>query len=262
MSTSSGLLSRRRCGEIVGRAEHPYVDDPRSALAGVVVDEPDRCVRELPVALHLAHHQLARVAGADDQHFLAARDDPRPRPLDQRAREEPRARDEREQEQKVERRDAVRQARGVIRRERVENEVRERRGDDDAAGSAPHVTGRDVPPPAVVEAGEHERRELDRDDERDDLPVEQVPIEDRRRLVEAEEERQPPRGDDQDRVEDELPDPVAIDREAHSYERTICEARLITDTTSACCSSSMPAQSGRQRFSRAAFSVSGKSPSE
>ena len=97
-----------------------------SALARVVVDEPDRRVRELPVALHLAHHQLARVAGADDQHLLAARDDPRARPLDQRAREEPRARDEREQEQEVERRDAVRQPRRVIRRERVENEVRER----------------------------------------------------------------------------------------------------------------------------------------
>src|SRR5207249_5378288 len=81
----------------------------------------------------------------------------------------------------------------------------------------PHVVRRDVAPPAVVEAEEHERRELDRDHERDDLPVEQVPVEDRCRLVEAQEERQPPGGDDQDGIEENLPRPVSVHREAHVY---------------------------------------------
>ena len=75
--------------ELVGRAEHAHVDDARAALARIVVDEADRRVVQLPVALHLAHHQLARVAGADDQHLLAARDEAGLRPLDQRAREQP-----------------------------------------------------------------------------------------------------------------------------------------------------------------------------
>ena len=215
-----GLVVAQQMGELVGRPEHADVDDARAALARIVVDEADRRVMQLPVALHLPHHQLAGVAGADDQHLLAVRDEAAGRPLDQRAREQARARDERQQQEEVERRDAARQPRGVVRRERVEHEVRERRRDRDAAEGAPHVARRDVPPPAVVEAEEHERRQLDRDDERDDVPVEQVPVEDRRRLVETEEERQTPRGDDQRRVEDELPDPVPVDREpAHQRAR-------------------------------------------
>ena len=104
-----GLVVAQEVRQVVGRAEHPHVDDARTALARVVVDEPDRRVRELAVALHLAHHQLARVAGAHDQHLLAARDDPGARPFDQAAREESVPGDECEQKQEVERRDAVRQ---------------------------------------------------------------------------------------------------------------------------------------------------------
>ena len=249
--------------ELVGRAEDAHVDDAGAALAGIVVDEADRRVVQLPVALHLAHHQLSGVTRADDQHLLAVGDETRLRTLDQRAREQPRAGDEREQQQEVERRDTAWEPRRAVRRERVENEVGERRGDRHAAGGAPHVAGRDVAPPAVVEAEQDEGAELERDDERDDVPVEQVPVEDRRRLVEAEEERQPPGGDDQRRIEDDLPDPVPVDREAHAVHRaTSSEALFSTETTSACCSSVIPAHSGRQRFSRDAFSVSGKSPSE
>ena len=51
------------------------------ALARVVVDEADRREGEQPVALHLAHEQLAGVAGADDDHLLAARHDPAAGPL-------------------------------------------------------------------------------------------------------------------------------------------------------------------------------------
>ncbi len=256
-----GLVVAQEVREVVGGAEHLHAVDAVAALARVVVDEADRRVVQLPVALHLAHHQLAGVARADDQHLLAVGDEPGGRPLDQRAREQPRAGDEREQQQEVERGDRARQPRGVHGRERVEHEIREQRRDRDAARRAPHVAGRDVAPPAVVEAEDDERRELDRDDERDDLPVEQVPVEDGRRLVEAEEEREPPGDDDQDRIERKLPDPVSIDREAHQ-DRTRPEARFRTETTSACCSSVIPAHSGRQRFSRDACSVSGKSPSE
>ena len=67
------------------------------------------------------------VAGADDQHLLAVRDEPGRRPLDQRAREQTRAGDEGEQQQEVERGDAARQPRGVHGRERVEHEVGEQR---------------------------------------------------------------------------------------------------------------------------------------
>src|SRR5213075_129709 len=98
--------------------------------------------------------------------------------------------DEREQQQVVERDDAARQPQGVGRLEQVEHKIRERGRDGDAAERTPHVTRRYVPPPAVVEAEDDEGAEGDRDDERDDLPVEQVAVVDRRRLVEAEEERQ------------------------------------------------------------------------
>ena len=97
--------------QVVGRAEHADAVDAEVLLARVVVDEADRRVREQPVALHLAQDQLAGVAGADDQHLLAARDEPAARPLEQRAREEPRAGHEREQQQVVERDDPLRQMR-------------------------------------------------------------------------------------------------------------------------------------------------------
>ncbi len=201
--------------EVVGRAEHLDAVDAVASLARVVVDEADRRVVQLAVALQLADHQLPGISGADDQHLLAVGDEAGRRALDQRAGQQARSGDEREQQEVVERGDTAREARGVRGRERVEDEVRDRRGRGDAAKRAPHVARRDVAPPAVVEAEEHERREVDRDDERDHLPVEQVPVEDRRRLVEAQEERQLPRGDDQDRIERKLPDPVSIDREAH-----------------------------------------------
>ena len=163
------LVVAQHMRDVVGRAEDADAVDAVAALARVVVDEADRRVVQLPVALHLAHHQLSRVPRADDQNLLAVRDERAGlRPLDQRAREQARARDEREQQQEVERRDSARQPRGVLGRERVEHEVGERGGDGDTARSSPHVARRDVAPPAVVEAEEHERAELQRDDERDD----------------------------------------------------------------------------------------------
>ena len=82
--------------------------DTQVPLARVVVDQADRRVAELPVALELPDHELAGVAGARDEHLLAPRDQGRSRPLDQRAREQARARDEPEEEQPVEDRDRPR----------------------------------------------------------------------------------------------------------------------------------------------------------
>ena len=109
------LVVAQQVRQLVGGAEDAHAVDAVATLARVVVDEADRRVVELPVALHLAHHQLAGVAGADDQHLLAARDKAALRPLDQRAREQSRARDEREQQQEVERDDAAREARRIRR---------------------------------------------------------------------------------------------------------------------------------------------------
>ncbi len=83
-----GPVVAQEMRKVVGRPEHAHPVDAVAALARIVVDEPDRCVVQLAVALHLAHHQLSCVAGADDQHLLAVRDETGRRPLDQRAREQ------------------------------------------------------------------------------------------------------------------------------------------------------------------------------
>ena len=61
--------------QLGGRAEHADPVQAQVLLARVVVDEADRRVAEARVAQHLADHELRRVAGADDEHLLAARDD-------------------------------------------------------------------------------------------------------------------------------------------------------------------------------------------
>ncbi len=63
--------------ELVRRPEHADAVDAEVLLARVVVDDPDRRVAELARALHLLDHELTRVAGADDDHFLAAGDQSR-----------------------------------------------------------------------------------------------------------------------------------------------------------------------------------------
>ena len=90
-----GAMLAQHVRQLVDRAEHADAHDPRVPLARVVVDEPDRRVVEHPRALHLLDDQAARVAGADDDHLLAARDHRQAAgPLDRRAREEARAHDE------------------------------------------------------------------------------------------------------------------------------------------------------------------------
>ena len=114
---------------------------------------------EHPRPLHLLHDRAARVARADDDHFLAAGDEvAAPRALDHRAREKPRSGDERERQQQVHDRDRPRQPHVVHGRDEIDGHVREERRDDDAARRAPHVVHGDVAPPAPVEAEEPGRR--------------------------------------------------------------------------------------------------------
>ena len=103
-----GLVVAEDPRQVGGRSEHTDAVDTQVPLARVVVDQADRRVAELPVALELPDHELARVAGARDEHLLAPRDQGRSRPLDQRTREQARARDEPEEEQPVEDRDRPR----------------------------------------------------------------------------------------------------------------------------------------------------------
>src|ERR671924_2206779 len=93
----------------------------------------------------------------------------------------------------------------------VDDEVGEHTRNRDAAGGTPHVTGRDVAPPAVVEAEQDEDDELDRDDYEDRVDHQAV-VRGGHALVEAEPEREPPRERDQDAVGEQLPDAVAVDR--------------------------------------------------
>jgi hypothetical protein len=202
-----GAVLAQHARQLVDRAQHADAHDPRVPLPRVVVDEPDRRVVEHPRPLHLLHDQSAGVARADDDHLLAARHHHQPRPLDHRAREETRARDECEREEQVDRRDRPRQPDAVHRRHEVDGHVGHETRDDDAARGRPHVADRDVAPPAVVEAERDEDDELDRDDDQD-RPAEERDVEDRPLVVEAQREREPPRERDDRRVDEHLPEPV------------------------------------------------------
>src|SRR3954469_11765963 len=147
----------------------------------------------------------------------------------------------------------------MSRRKRVQHEGDEQGRDDDTARGTPHVPRRDVAPPPVVEAEDDEHRKLDADHEQADLPVEQVLVEGRNRRVETDPEREPPRDEDQDRVGEQIEDPVTRDRERHATGAPT--AARTTSTTRSCCSAATPAHSGTEKFSRASFSVSGNEPS-
>ena len=111
----------------------------------------------------------------------------------------------------------------------------------------------------LVEAEEREDGELDRGDEAEDLPGEVVLVVDREELVEAEAEREPPRGHDDDEVGRELREPMSVDRRSHAREATPA-ASSSDSTTRSCTSAPIPPQSGSARFSAAALSVSGSEP--
>ena len=166
-----GAVLTEDARQLVDRAEDANAHDPCVPLARVVVDEPDRGVVEHPRALHLLHDHAARVAGADDDHLLAARHHCQARALHRGAGEEARAQDEGEREEEVDRGDRPRQPEAVHRLEQVDGQVGDEARDDDASDRRPHIADRDVAPPAVVEAEGDEDDQLDPDDEQD-RPVE------------------------------------------------------------------------------------------
>ena len=203
--------------QLVGRAEHADAVQAQVLLARVVVDEADRRVAEGGRAQHLLQHQLGGVAGADDDHLLAARDDRAAlRPLDDRPREHPRAGDERQRQQQVDHPDrrAARSRGWTSKKLKTRNVTSARR--DDAARSAPHVARRDVAPPAVVEAEEREDAELDRRRRARRSPSEVALVVDGQVGVEAEPEGEEPGGDDDRDVGRQLRQPVAVDRSPHA----------------------------------------------
>src|SRR5204862_6433724 len=115
--------------------------------------------------------------------------------------------------------------------------------------------GRNVPPPAIVEAERGEAAELDRDDDDDRPAVEPAAVVGRDALVEAELERQVPGERDQHRVDGDLPGAVPVERRPH-YEIGVATASRATATIRSCVSGSIPAQIGSATLSAAALSVS------
>jgi hypothetical protein len=242
--------------QIVRRPEHADPVQADVLLARVVVDQPDRRVAEPRRLQHLANHELGRVTRADDDHFLAARDQRgRAGPFDQAPRDQSRARHEREQDQPVEHGDRARQREAADGMCEVDDEVGENARDGDAARRAPHVPRRDVAPPAVVEAERDEHRELDRDDDEDRVDHEPV-VRPRHALVEAQPEREPPGERDQRRVGQKLPETMPV----HGNHDATGAAACTTETTRSCASASMPAQSGTEKLSSASCSVTGSEP--
>ena len=202
--------------QVGGRAEHPDPVQAQVPLARIVVDDADRRVAEPRVPQHLLDDELGRVAGPDDDRLLAAGHDlARERPLDQRPGEQARARDEREAQEQVDEPDSLRHARRVELEQR-EDQERGERGERDPAQGRPHVTGRDVAPPAVVEAREREHRQLDRDDDEDHLPVEIPVVVHRQPLVEPEQPGERPRQGDDRRIGGDLPHRVPVERGSHA----------------------------------------------
>ena len=243
--------------ELVRRPEHADTVDAEVLLARVVVDDPDRRVAELARALHLLDHELARVAGADDDHFLASGDQPRRgRPLEDAPCQETRAGDKPEEQHAVHQRDASREP-TLERIDEVDRVGGDHRSDDHAERGAPHVLRGDVAPPAVVEAERDEDGELDGDDDRDRRPE---AVSEVRRDVEVEPqlEREPPGERDQPCVGRDLPQPVPVDRK--HYETGAPTAERTVSTTRSWSSAAMPGHSGTEKFSAAARSVSGSDP--
>ena len=246
--------------QLVRRSEHAHVVQAEVLLARVVVDQADRRVAERRALQHLLDDQLRRVAGTDDDHLLAARDQPPAgRPLHHRPREHARAGDERKQEQPVHHRDRARQAHLRDGIGEVDDDRRDEAGDGHAARGAPHVAGRDVAPPAVVEAEEDEDRDLDQDHDPDRLVEERLVV-GRDVRVEAQPEREVPGDSAQAGVDGELPEAMPVERQVLQRAAPTATLSRTTLATRSWVASSIPAHIGRARFSRAARSVSGSDP--
>ena len=124
-----GLVLAHEPWQLGHRPEHPDAEDARVPLARVVVDEPDRRVGEHARALHFLHDEPAGVARADDDDLLAACDHAVARALHHGARQQTRARDQRQRDEQIRHRDRARQADVVHRRCEVDGDVGHERGE-------------------------------------------------------------------------------------------------------------------------------------
>src|SRR5713226_841618 len=108
-----------------------------------------------------------------------------------------------------------------------------------------------------MEAEEEEDGDLDRDDDQDRAAQERVVV-DRQALVEPQLEGEEPGERDDPRVDQQLQQAMSPEP-AHALAATPTAERT-TSTTSSCCSTEIVGQSGTEKFSRAARSVSGSEP--
>ena len=213
--------------QVVCRAEHADAVQTDVLLARGVVDEADRRIAARGRLEHLADHELRRITRSNDDHLLAARHERRcAGPFDQAARKQPRARDQREQDQPVEHRNRAREWKAVDRVGEVNGEVGDDARSGDAPRRAPHVAGGNVTPPTIVEAERDEDRELDRDDDEDRVDHQAV-IRARDALVEPQPERKPPGKRNERGVREQLPEPMPVDG---NHEATGTDA-CTTETT-------------------------------
>jgi hypothetical protein len=199
--------------QVVGRALDLDARDAHAALARIVVHEADRRGAERRVALQLGRHQLAAVAGADDQHLArVARREAGPRgPLHDHPHEESHADQEREREQQVERDHPARRVRHDRGRDEEEHAHHQEGGDHDGAHDRLEVLLVDEAPQLVVEAEGGEHDQLARHDEAD-RQHEQARVARRQRRVEAQHEREPVRQRDEAGVDRHLDDPPRMHR--------------------------------------------------
>src|SRR5439155_24459685 len=115
----------------------------------------------------------------------------------------------------------------------VDDQIGDEARNRHAANRRPDVLHRDVPPAAVVEAGEDEDAHLHRDDDQD-RPVEDPLVRLRGPVVEAELEGEEPGERDEAGIGGELPEPVAVER--HARATRAASASRTTATTRSCCS--------------------------
>jgi len=199
-----GATVAQKLRKIFGRPEDAHAVQTEVLLARVVVDEPDRCVPERRVAQRLAEDELGGVSRPHDKHLPAACDErARGRPLDERAREQPDAHDECEQEEQVDDPDPARHLRGM-KSKQGEDQEREGDGDHHPAENVPHIPQGYVAPPAVVEAEGDEDGEHEPHHEDDDVPIE-IAVVVARPMVEADVPGEDPGSSDQARVDHDLP---------------------------------------------------------
>jgi hypothetical protein len=219
-----------------GVAQHLHAVDALPAEARVVVDEPDRVEPEGRVAQDLAQHQPAAVPGPDDEDppGVLARAEAAQRPLVDRAGDEAGAADEEQRQQEEQRehpgRHADRHLAGArgARRHRLgqRHEPAEgQRGDDHRLPHRDEVALAGVAPPPLVEPEAGEDHQAHHDDPAD-RRREQLLVAVRDAGVEAQPVGEEVGDRDEDPVDRELGERVAVQREGGRAQAPAHDRRL------------------------------------